>query len=125
MPNYSRIIQIGHLCADPELRYTPSGTAVTSFTLATNHGREDKAEVCFIDVVLFGKQAETASQYLTKGSAALIEGRLAQEKWEDKQTGAKHSKHKIVGDRFVFLGSKGGKAEREPGDDSELEELPF
>ena len=104
------------------LSYSPSGTALCNFSLATNYGSQDKKEVCFIDVVLFGKQAEAASQYLSKGSAALVEGRLTLEKWQDKETGANRSKHKIIGNRVVFLGQEKPGQSREPGDE---QDLPF
>ena len=124
MPSFSQVIQVGHLTRDPELTYTPSEIAITKFALATNYGPEDKKEVCFIEVVVFGKQAESTAAYLSKGSAALIEGRLAQENWEDKNTGAKRSKHKIIANRIVFLGNKPekGSPSREPGDE---QDLPF
>ena len=96
---------IGNLTRNPELRYTPSGTPVASFGLAINRrfnqGDEVKEEVCFIDVVAFGKQAEHAAQYLVKGQQVLVEGRLQQQRWES-ETGDKRSKHEIVAERIQF-----------------------
>lgn len=120
MPNHSLIVQVGHLTRDPELKYAPSGTTIANFTLATNYGSGEKKEVCFIDIVLFGSVAELAEKYLQKGSAVLVEGRLTQDRWEDKKTGAKQSKHKIVGNRIMFLSNKQEQHGREPGDESEL-----
>lgn len=104
------IILIGHLTRDPELRFTPSGAAVTSFGLAVNRrfkqGEELKQEVCFVDVLTFGKQAETLSQYLSKGSKVAVEGRLQQQTWE--KDGKKHSKHEVVANQVEFLDKKGG-----------------
>lgn len=96
---------IGNLTRNPELRYTSSGTAVASFGLAINRrfnqGSEVKEEVCFIDVVTFGKQAENAAQYLSKGQQVLVTGRLQQQRWE-AEDGSKRSKHEIVADNVQF-----------------------
>ena len=125
MPNYSKIIQIGNLTRDPELKYSQNGVVFTTFTLATNFKGGEKEETCFIDVVLFGKQAETAEKYLKKGLSVLVEGRLSQEQWTDKETGAKRSKHKIIGNQITFMGGKADTPkQREPGDEAG-EDLPF
>lgn len=102
MANLNRIILAGKLTRDPELRYAGSGTAVCGFGLAVNSGTRDKEEVLFIDITAFGKQAETASEYLTKGRSVLIEGRLQFRTWEDKE-GQKRSKHAVIADRIQFL----------------------
>lgn len=125
--NYSCITQIGRLVQEVEFRYAPSGTAVATFTLATNYGKAESEEVCFIDVVLFRKQAELAKEYLQKGKPVLITGRLSQDKWEDKQTGQKRSKHKIIGNTMVFLGTATSRSDAfdegsAPRDD---DDLPF
>jgi single-strand DNA-binding protein len=106
--NYNRIIIGGHLTRDPQLKYLPNDkqTAVCECGIAVNHRYGDKEEVCFVDFVLFGKQAEAFNQYMSKGRPVLIEGRLKLESWTN-QEGQKRSKHKIVADRFVFVGSKG------------------
>lgn len=110
MASYNRVILVGNLTRDPELRYVPSGTAVTDVRLAVNDRvkRNDQwvDEATFIDVTLWGRTAEVASEYLTKGSPVLIEGRLKLDQWE--QEGQRRSKLKVVGDRMRMLGSRGG-----------------
>src|SRR5215813_5346214 len=106
MANFNKVILLGNLTRDPELRYTPSGTPVASFGLAVNQrsgqGDERREEVCFVDIVAFGRQAETASEFLSKGRAALIEGRLQWRSWEG-QDGQKRSKHEVVAERIQFM----------------------
>lgn len=111
MANVNIVILAGNLTADPELRYTPSGMAVAQLRMAVNNRYKDsktnewREEATFVDVDLFGKQAETAKQYLSKGRSVLIEGRLKLDQWEDKQTGAKRSRLKVIGTRMQFLGA--------------------
>ena len=112
MASYNRVILLGNLTRDPELRYIASGTAVTDFGLAVNEKRKNAngeliEETTFVDVTLWARNAEVASEYLSKGSPVLIEGRLRMDSWEDKQTGQKRSKLKVVGDRIQLLGTKG------------------
>lgn len=112
MPSYSKVVLVGHLCRDIELKYTQSGTAVTEVSVAVNDRRKDGSgnvieEVSFIDCTLWGRTAEVAHQYTHKGSAVLIEGRLKQDKWDDRETGAKRSKLKVIAERLVMMGSKG------------------
>lgn len=106
MASLNKVILLGNLTRDPELRYTPSGTAVSTFGLAMNRryrqGDEWKEEVCFVDVVTYGRQAETAGEYLSKGSMALIEGRLQWRSWES-ETGQKRSKHEVVASNIQFM----------------------
>jgi len=106
MASFNKVILLGNLTRDPELRYTPNGTPVATFGMAMNRrsgqGNERKEEVCFIDVVTFGREAETASEYLSKGRAALIEGRLQWRSWEG-QDGQKRSKHEVVAERIQFM----------------------
>ena len=108
---YNRVILIGNLTRDIELRYTPSGTAVAKFGLATNRTfsdpvtKEKKQEVMFIDITVFGRAAETSNQYLKKGSQVLVEGRLSFNQWTDN-TGQKRSKHEIIAEQVKFLGGK-------------------
>lgn len=116
---FNKVILIGNLTRAIELRYTPSGTPVGSFGFAVNRrfkqGDELKEEVLFVDIVSFGKQAENAAKYLTKGSKATIEGRLQQRRWET-ETGDKRSKHEVVAENIVYLDMKGhGEAQEEPG----------
>jgi len=108
---YNKVILIGNLTRDVELRYTPSGTAVAKFGLATNRTyndtvtKEKKQEVMFIDITLFGRSAETANQWLKKGKKVLIEGRLVLDQWTDN-TGQKRSKHSVVAEKMQFMDSK-------------------
>ena len=108
MPNYNKVILMGHLTRDIELRYTPNGSPLASGGIAVNRrykqGDELKEEVCFVDFVLFGKQAESVGQYLAKGSAVLIDGRLKLESWE--KDGEKRSKHVVVAESVTFLDKK-------------------
>jgi single-strand DNA-binding protein len=115
MANFNKVILAGNLTRDPELRYTPKGTAVARITLAVNRnyttdGGEKKEEVTFVDVDVWSKQAEVISQYLKKGQPLLVEGRLKQDTWEDKNTKQKMSKLKVVLESFSFLssGNRGG-----------------
>ena len=117
MAHFNKVILLGNLTRDPALRYTPSGTPMASFSLAvhtprmgqrsTEGGGQERAaerreDVCFVDVVAFGRQAETASEYLSKGRAALVEGRLQWRSWES-QDGQKRSKHEVMADRIQFM----------------------
>ena len=121
MANLNRVLLIGNLTRDPEVRYTPKGTAVADLGLAINRviGTEEgerREEVTYVDVTLWGRQAEIAQQYLTKGRPVFIEGRLQLDSWDDKQTGQKRSKLKVVGEHLQLLGSRGGApGETEPG----------
>lgn len=113
MANLNKVMLIGNLTRDPELRHTPKGTAVSEISLAikriwNNEQGQKQEDVTYVDVTLWGRQAEVAQQYLTKGSPAYIEGRLQLDSWDDKETGKKRSKLKIVGEVLQLLGSKGG-----------------
>jgi single-strand DNA-binding protein len=110
MASFNKVIIAGNLTRDPELRYTPKGTAIAQFTLAVNRKwktetGEMKEEVNFIDVDAFGRQAEVIGQYLRKGRPFLVEGRLKQDTWEDKNTKQKQSKIKVVLESFSFIDS--------------------
>jgi single-strand DNA-binding protein len=113
MASFNKVILLGNLTRDPEVRYTTGGTAVCDLTLAINHNYTDKRsnerkeEVSFIDVTLWGRTAEIAGEYLAKGRPVLIEGRLHQDKWDDKETGQKRSKLKVVADSMQLLGGRG------------------
>ncbi len=108
---YNKVILIGNLTRDVELRYTPSGTAVAKFGLATNRTyndpvtKEKKQEVMFIDITMFGRSAETANQWLKKGKKVLIEGRLALDQWTGND-GQKRSKHSVIAEKMQFMDSK-------------------
>jgi single-strand DNA-binding protein len=103
---FNKVILIGNLTKNPELRYTPSGTPVASFGLAINRrfrqGEELKEEVCYVDIVVFGKQAEHCGQYLSKGNGVIVDGRLQQRRWETED-GQKRSKHEVVAQTVTFL----------------------
>jgi single-strand DNA-binding protein len=129
MASLNKVILLGNLTRDPELRYTPSGTPVSSFGLAMNRryrqGEEWKEEVCFVDIVAFSRQAEIAGEYLSKGRLALIEGRLRWRTWES-QDGQKRSKHEVVADMIHLMPrarDEGmGRASPEgPGDGEEMD----
>ena len=116
MASFNKVILAGNLTRDPELRYTPKGTAIARIGLAVNRTwksetGEMKEEVTFVDVDAFGKTAETIGQYLKKGRPILIEGRLRYDTWEDKQSGQKKSKLSVVLENFQFLDSGGGRGE--------------
>lgn len=108
---YNKVILIGHLTRDVEFRYTPRGTAVAKFGIATNRRFKDsttgemREETLFIDVTIFGKSAEFANQYFRKGKKILVEGRLALDQWTD-QTGQKRSKHYIIAEKIQFVESR-------------------
>lgn len=111
MAGYNKVILIGNLTRDPELRYTPKGLAIAKIALAVNRSWRDstsgelKEEVTFVDIDAFGKQAETLGQYMKKGSPLMVEGRLRLDTWEDKQTNQKRSKLGVVLESFQFLDS--------------------
>jgi single-strand DNA-binding protein len=112
MASFNRVILAGNLTRDPELRYTPKGSAVAGFGLAVNRtwkseSGESKEEVSFIDIEAWGRQAEVIAQYMRKGRPLLVEGRLKQDTWEDKNTHQKQSKLKVVLETFSFIDSKG------------------
>ncbi len=117
---FNKIILIGNLTKDPEVRYTPSGTSVCNFRIAVNHkykqGDEIKKETTFIDTVVFGKQADTCGQYLNKGSAVLVEGRLQERRWETDE-GQKRSKYEVVAQTVRFLPRKPSVAAVQEGED--------
>ncbi len=108
---FNKIILIGNLTRDPEVRYTPQGTSVCNFGIAVNRkykqGDELKEEVTFINVVVFGKQADTCGQYLNKGSSVLVEGRLQERRWETEE-GQQRSKYEVVAQTVRFLSRKAG-----------------
>ena len=106
MASFNKVILLGNLTRDPEMRYTPNGTPVASFGMAVNRryrqGDEQKEEVCFVDISTFGRQAELAGEYLSKGRMVLIEGRLQFRNWED-QNGQRRSKLDVVAERVNFM----------------------
>jgi len=113
MASFNKVILAGNLTRDPELRYTPKGMAVVKLGMAVNRtwkseSGENKEEVTFVDVDVWGRQAEVIAQYMRKGRPLLVEGRLKLDTWEDKNTHQKQSKLKVVLESFSFIDSKGG-----------------
>ncbi len=106
MTSFNKVILLGNLTRDPEVRYTPNGVAVASFAIAVNRkykqGDETKEEVSYIDIVVFGKQAESCGQYINKGDSVLIDGRLQQRRWETED-GQKRNKIEVVAERVNFM----------------------
>lgn len=120
MASYNRVVLMGNLTRDVELRYTPNNTAVADIGLAVNDRRKNQAgewvdEVTFVDITLWARTAEVASQYLGKGSPVLIEGRLKLDTWETD--GQKRSKLKVVGERMQMIGGRGGGGRGESAED--------
>ena len=116
MASYNRVVLLGNCTRDPELKYTPKGTAVTELGLAVNRsysvdGGEKREETTFVDVTFWGRTAEIAGEYIKKGRPVMIEGRLQLDSWEDKQSGQKRSKLKVVGENLQLLGGRDGGAE--------------
>ena len=113
MPNLNKVMLMGNLTRDPEIKYTPKGTAVADLALAVNRvystdQGEKREETTFVDVELWGRQAEIAGEYLKKGRPVYIEGRLKLDTWDDKQTGQKRSKMRVVGEAMQLLGAREG-----------------
>lgn len=125
MASLNKVMLIGNLTRDPEIKYTPKGTAIADIGLAVNRNYttesgEKREEVTFIDVTLWGRVAEIVGEYCKKGRPLFVEGRLQLDQWDDKQTGQKRSKLKVVGDNIQLLGGRegggsgGGEAEGRP-----------
>ena len=122
MASLNKVMLLGNLTRDPELRYAPNGTPIANFGLAINRryrqGEEWREDVCYVDVVTFGRQAETVGEYLSKGNLAMIEGRLQWRSWETED-GQRRSKHEVVANNVQFMprtqggsgASGGGRAE--------------
>jgi single-strand DNA-binding protein len=126
MAYLNKVFLIGNLTRDPELRVTPKGTAICQFGIAVNRQFKDESgatrdETTFVDIEAWGKQGELVSKYLTKGSLAMVEGRLKLDQWEDKQTGQKRNKMKVVLDNVQFLSTRpagGGHSAAAPEGDA-------
>lgn len=127
MPSLNKVMLMGNLTRDPELRVTPKGTPICQFSLAINRqfkmeSGESREEVIYVDVEAWGKQGETIAKYVTKGRPLYVEGRLRLDQWEDKNTKEKRSRMKVVLEQFQFLGDGrggggGGSGGGEPGID--------
>jgi single-strand DNA-binding protein len=121
MASFNRVILVGNLTRDIELKYLQSGSAVTEVGLAVNNRRKNQSgewveETLFVDVTLWGRTAEVASEYLSKGSSVLVEGRLKLDTWESE--GQKRSKLRVIGETMQMLGGRGGNPDRGPAPDS-------
>jgi single-strand DNA-binding protein len=143
--SYNKVLLMGNLTRDPELRYTPSGAAVCEFAIAINNNYttkqgEKREEVTFVDITAWARQAEICAEYLKKGRPVFVEGRLKQDRWEDQKTGQKRSKMSVTAERVQFLGAgggggRGGGGESEPppaqepppevSEDPPAENIPF
>lgn len=113
MASYNKVFLLGNLTRDPEVRYTPKGSAVADLGIAVNRQYtldtgEKREEVTFVDVTFWGRTAEVAGEYLKKGRSVFIEGRLQLDTWDDKQSGQKRSKLKVVGEMMQMLGGRPG-----------------
>jgi single-strand DNA-binding protein len=122
MASFNKVILLGNLTRDPEVRYTPKGTAVTELGMAMNRvytaeNGEKREETTFVDVTLWGRTAEIAGEYLKKGRPVFIEGRLQLDTWDDKQSGQKRSKLKVVGEGLQLIGSRPGGSAGGGGDE--------
>ena len=133
MPSLNKVMLMGNLTRDPELRYTPKGQAVTDIGLAMNRKyktaeNEMREEVTFVDVTFWGKAAEIICQWMKKGRPFYVEGRLQMDSWDDKQSGKKMYKMRVIGDEFQFLGGKdsagGGSGGGSGGDGGDYEDSP-
>ncbi len=130
MANLNKVMLIGNVTRDPEIKYTPKGSAVTDLGIAVNRvytpeGGEKREETTFVDVTLWGRQAEIAGEYCKKGRSIYVEGRLQLDSWEDKTSGQKRSKLRVVGEAFQLLGPRpGGGAGGSGGGDEEYSERP-
>jgi single-strand DNA-binding protein len=123
MANLNKVMIIGNVTRDPEIKYTPQGRAVTDLSVAVNRtykvGEEKREEVTYVEVTLWGRTAETAGEYCKKGRAVFIEGRLQLDSWEDKTTGQKRNKLRVVGDDYQLLDRRptGGGGPSSSGDE--------
>jgi single-strand DNA-binding protein len=129
MASFNKVILLGNLTRDPEVRYTPKGTAVTELGMAVNRvytaeNGEKREETTFVDVTLWGRTAEIAGEYLKKGRPVFIEGRLQLDTWDDKTSGQKRSKLKVVGEGLQLIGSRPGGSSGGGGGDDESSSAP-
>ena len=138
MASYNKVVLMGNVARNPELRHSAgSNLPVARTAIAVNHKYKDKEEVMFIDIIAFGKQAETLETYVTKGTPLLVDGRLSQSKWE--QDGVIRSKHEIIVEKFQLLGGRRERPEdggmhdaggssggfNPPSDETDEDEIPF
>ena len=129
MANVNKVMLLGNITRDLEVRYTPKGTAVCDLGMAvirirTGDNGERIEEVTYVDVTLWGRQAELAGQYLSKGRSVFIEGRLQLDQWDDKQTGQKRSRLRVVGENMQFIGGQGGSGGNQGGSSAPRQQAP-
>lgn len=120
MANYNKVFLMGNLTRDPEMRYTPKGTPVAQLGLAVNRTWKDESgqpvtDTLFVDIEAFGAQAETLGRYVRKGNPIFVEGRLRMDTWDDKQTGQRRSRLRVVLEAFQFLGGPRSESGMDPG----------
>ncbi len=127
MASFNKVLLMGNLTRDPELRFTSSGSALAKFGLAVNRkykaGEEWKEEVCFVDITVWGKQAENCAEYLSKGRPVFIDGRLQFSTWETDD-GQKRNKLEVVANSVQFLGQAGGGGGKSGGMQPDMEDAP-
>ncbi len=126
MANLNKVLLIGNLTKDPELRYTPQGSAICDFRIAINRqymtsDGQKKEEVSFIDINVWGRQAETCNRFIKKGSQVFVEGRLKLDSWQDKETGKNRSRLYVVAERIQFLNTPGGRPPSDGGESAPQE----
>jgi len=124
MASFNKVILLGNLTRDPEVRYTPKGSAVCDLGIAVNRvyttdSGEKREEATFVDVTFWGRTAEVAGEYLKKGRPVFIEGRLQLDSWEDKQSGQKRSKLKVIGETMQLIGARSSGATAGPSEQGE------
>ncbi len=129
MPSFNKVLLMGNLTRDPQLKYLPSQTACVEFGVACNRkfktaGGEDREEVVFVDVTAFGKQGEVINEHFKKGKAIFLEGRLKFDSWESKDGGGKRSKLSIVVENFQFVGGRDSADQPHPSDDGDQRPQP-
>jgi single-strand DNA-binding protein len=129
MANLNKVMLIGNVTRDPEIKYTPKGSAVTDLGIAVNRvftpeGGERREETTFVDVTLWGRQAEIAGEYCKKGRSIYVEGRLQLDSWEDKASGQKRTKLRVVGENFQLLGPRPSGAGHSGESDEGYSEAP-
>jgi single-strand DNA-binding protein len=132
MANFNKVYLMGNLTRDPEMRVTPKGTAICQFGLAISRSWKDESgqtreETAFVDIEAWGKQGEVIAKYCSKGRPLFVEGRLKFDQWEDKTSGQKRSKLKVVLENFQFIGGRGDGAPGggpASGDSAEAGEAP-
>lgn len=122
MPNFNSITLCGHLTRDPQTKFLPNQTQIAEFGIAVSEKFKDKERVCFIDCTAFGKLAEIVGKYCQKGKPVLLQGKLRQDIWDDKNGGGKRSKHTIVVDTLQLLGGKSDAAQGQAGPSNPISE---